>query len=558
MARPRRPGRLPLPGSVMGHPRAEVPSKHRPMGWLPSIYLGRLSEARRREIGRVVSGAGTLDLDGDDVVWSSAGERRGVELEVELGHWVSVAIAEARAGGENRRAGVLERAADDLSLITEQEPVKGGSGGWVCELSPVGGHRSSIVWSSHTTELGAQRARSSLAKAWTAAQPHQLRGRWEWSTAPGSGRTAVFRSRAEAVAAAGGVFYDATPSAADPDVVVASRPTDDSFGQPRVDITVNGTSIGRLVDIAGRGLYEITRSDAEPSHRSYLRHIINLLFGRGPGDGVQLVTGPASDELDQLLTRIAGRPGTAWSIPITDLRHAFQATGHFHDLNTLGTDDVGFGGPEVGATPSSERSAALSDPKSAAGVLIGYARCSTVSQDLDAQRAALEALGVEPERIYLDEGLSGASRDRPGLDQALAAVRAGDTLVVPELQLLARSVLDARAIADQLVDAGVALSLAGQVYNPADPMGKMFFNTLAMIAESERALISERTREGMAIASKAGKLRGRRPSLTPLQDREIRRLHDAGEHTGTEIAEIFKVSRATIYRSLNRTTEAGV
>jgi DNA invertase Pin-like site-specific DNA recombinase len=77
------------------------------------------------------------------------------------------------------------------------------------------------------------------------------------------------------------------------------------------------------------------------------------------------------------------------------------------------------------------------------GELIGYARCSTVLQDLTAQREILASLGVAPDRIYLDKGLTGTARARPGLDQALAAVRAGDTLVVPKLDRLARSVPDA-------------------------------------------------------------------------------------------------------------------
>lgn len=65
------------------------------------------------------------------------------------------------------------------------------------------------------------------------------------------------------------------------------------------------------------------------------------------------------------------------------------------------------------------------------GTFIGYARCSTDKQDLAAQRGAVEALGVAPDRVYVDHGLSGTTRARPGLDQALAAVRSGDTLVVP-------------------------------------------------------------------------------------------------------------------------------
>ena len=74
--------------------------------------------------------------------------------------------------------------------------------------------------------------------------------------------------------------------------------------------------------------------------------------------------------------------------------------------------------------------------------LIGYARCSTDRQDLGAQRPALLELGVAEDRIYTDQGLTGTTRARPGLDQALAAVRQGDTLVVPKLGRLARSVPD--------------------------------------------------------------------------------------------------------------------
>ena len=82
--------------------------------------------------------------------------------------------------------------------------------------------------------------------------------------------------------------------------------------------------------------------------------------------------------------------------------------------------------------------------------LIGYARCSTDKQDLSAQQCALIELGVAPDRIYTDHGLTGTNRSRPGLDQALAAVRCGDTLVVSKLDRLARSVPDARDIADSL------------------------------------------------------------------------------------------------------------
>ena len=98
--------------------------------------------------------------------------------------------------------------------------------------------------------------------------------------------------------------------------------------------------------------------------------------------------------------------------------------------------------------------------------LIGYARCSTDKQDLTAQRQALSELGVVPDRIYMDKGLTGTNRARPGLDQAMAAVRKGDTLVVPKLDRLARSVPDARHIADQLQARGVKLALGRNIHDP--------------------------------------------------------------------------------------------
>jgi DNA invertase Pin-like site-specific DNA recombinase len=183
---------------------------------------------------------------------------------------------------------------------------------------------------------------------------------------------------------------------------------------------------------------------------------------------------------------------------------------------------------------------------------VGYARCSTDAQDLTAQRAALLELGVAPNRIYTDHGLTGTNRTRPGLDQALAAVRRGDTLVVPKLDRLARSVPDARQIADMLAERGVALALGHTRYNPADPMGKMFFNILATFAEFEADLIRLRTREGMAVARAKGKLRGKKPKLSDKQQKELRRMRGTGKYSISDLAELFSVSRPTVYRTLSR------
>jgi hypothetical protein len=114
-------------------------------------------------------------------------------------------------------------------------------------------------------------------------------------------------------------------------------------------------------------------------------------------------------------------------------------------------------------------------------LLVGYARCSTEAQDLTAQRDGLVALGVAPERVYVDHGLTGTNRERPGLREALAACRAGDTLVVTKLDRLARSLPDARAIADELTARGVALKLGGSVYDPTDAVGRLLFNVFGVI-----------------------------------------------------------------------------
>ncbi|WP_308166273.1 recombinase family protein [Actinomadura sp. NEAU-AAG7] len=142
------------------------------------------------------------------------------------------------------------------------------------------------------------------------------------------------------------------------------------------------------------------------------------------------------------------------------------------------------------------------------GELIGYARCSTEFHDLTAQTEILTGLGVHDDRIYLDKGLTGTNRERLGLDQAPAAVRAGDTLVVRE----------------------VRLSLGGSIYDPADPMSTMFFNMRAVFAEFEADLLKMRTR---------GKLKGRAPKLTARQQAELVRMHGTGDHT---IAELMEVS----------------
>ena len=123
-------------------------------------------------------------------------------------------------------------------------------------------------------------------------------------------------------------------------------------------------------------------------------------------------------------------------------------------------------------------------------------------------------------------GIPILTRMQPGARRQCPA----GTPVVTKLGRLARSVSDARTIADRLLERGVGLTPGTTVYDQADPGGKMLFKILATFAGFENDVIRMRTREGMAIAWVGGKLCGRRPALSDLQARDLRRLHDTGEY----------------------------
>ncbi len=157
-------------------------------------------------------------------------------------------------------------------------------------------------------------------------------------------------------------------------------------------------------------------------------------------------------------------------------------------------------------------------------LLVGYAQSSTDQQDLTAQRDGLTRLGVATERIYVDHGLTGTNRERPGLREAMAACREGDTLVVTKLDRLARSLPDARAIADELT----------------------------MVAEFESDLIPLRTKEGMRVAKAKGHVRGKQPKLNRRQEAHLVSLVQSGEYSTAEVADLFGVGRSTVYRAFDR------
>ncbi len=184
--------------------------------------------------------------------------------------------------------------------------------------------------------------------------------------------------------------------------------------------------------------------------------------------------------------------------------------------------------------------------------LVGYARVSTAEQDLQPQLDGLAKLGVDPRRVYLDHGLTGKNRSRPGLREALAACHEGSTLVVTKLDRLGRSITDLRDIAAELEQTGAALRIGGQVYDPSTPFGRLVFNMFAMMAEFEGDLISQRTIEGMAVAKARGRLKGKKPQLTPRQDAALLKMYDEGDTSVAELGALFNISRTSAYRALAR------
>ncbi|CAD5994397.1 recombinase family protein [Agreia sp. COWG] len=189
------------------------------------------------------------------------------------------------------------------------------------------------------------------------------------------------------------------------------------------------------------------------------------------------------------------------------------------------------------------------------GLLVGYARVSTDKQDSTSQRDALTAAGVAPGLLYVDEGLTGSTRARPALREAMAACRAGDTLMVTRLDRLARSVPDARDLVDELTRKGVRLRIGESVHDPEDPTGWLLFNALAMVAEFEADLIRARTREGMRVAKAKGKLRGKKPKLTAAVEGHLVAEYHGGDYSINELARRYDVGVATVYRAVERAAQ---
>lgn len=178
--------------------------------------------------------------------------------------------------------------------------------------------------------------------------------------------------------------------------------------------------------------------------------------------------------------------------------------------------------------------------------IFGYARVSTDGQTLDAQREALRAAGAE--KVF-QETASGAKSDRRQLARAIAALNAGDVLLVTRLDRLARSTRDLLNTLDAIAKAGAGFrSLADAWADTTTPHGRLMLTILGGLAEFERELIRARTGEGRTRAKARGVHMGRPPALSAHQRQEARAELDAGDATQADLARRYGVSEATISR----------
>ena len=177
----------------------------------------------------------------------------------------------------------------------------------------------------------------------------------------------------------------------------------------------------------------------------------------------------------------------------------------------------------------------------------GYARVSTQDQSVDLQVDALRQ--ADCEELYVDEGISGATADRPELLRLLDDLEEGDSVAVWKLDRLGRSLPHLIELVRGFGDLGVHFTSLSESINTSTPGGELIFHVLGALAQFERSLISERTKAGIQAAKARGKAVGRPRRLSYEQVQHAKALVEGGE-SKRKVARLFKVSDATLYRAL--------
>ncbi len=180
-----------------------------------------------------------------------------------------------------------------------------------------------------------------------------------------------------------------------------------------------------------------------------------------------------------------------------------------------------------------------------ASMIFGYARVSTVAQDLASQLAQLKAAGCE--KVFREK-ITGTTADRPQLKKLMAVPAHGDVVIIPAVDRLSRDTTDLLVIARDVQRAGAGLrSLAEPVLDTMGDFAELVLAMLGVAAKLERRRIAERTARSRADAKANGVKFGRKPILTPHQQKEARKRVEAGEPQRS-VARSYNVSQATISR----------
>lgn len=190
------------------------------------------------------------------------------------------------------------------------------------------------------------------------------------------------------------------------------------------------------------------------------------------------------------------------------------------------------------------------------GRIIGYARVSTEDQHLDLQIDALKLAGCS--NIFEDHGVSATAKRRPGFEQALASLQAGDIFVVWKMDRAFRSLKNALDILEEFENRAIEFRCLTEDIDTTTPMGKCMYQIRHAFSELERNLIRERTKAGMEAARQRGAHLGRPKKLSHNQIIRMQGLlQRQPDITPAQIANQFGVSSRTIYRALSQSTHIG-
>lgn len=183
--------------------------------------------------------------------------------------------------------------------------------------------------------------------------------------------------------------------------------------------------------------------------------------------------------------------------------------------------------------------------------IFGYARVSTESQNLDRQIDALKKYGVN---LIYNEKMTGTKRDRPELTKMLDRITEGDTVVIESLSRLGRSTKDLIELTEIFHSKGVNLVSLKEAIDTNTSTGKLLFTLMSAIAQFERDVIADRTREGLKAARARGR-KGGRPQTNFDDVKKAVKLYNTRQYSIKEIQELTGVKKDTLYRNLRVVSE---